>query len=153
VGRLVGLNKILQQELISFDRYTQNQIAVLGYQTYKKSDTLVKDVMSYAEWISTYGTFPTVKVEGLESNPGLLKKFKQVKVKNIHLFVNQKTGFSFKWHRDNVNVILYVVSGKKIVYLRNSCTTLVAGQSILIPKRHLHKVFSTGGTVALSVGF
>jgi mannose-6-phosphate isomerase-like protein (cupin superfamily) len=73
--------------------------------------------------------------------------------KNIHLFVTQETGVSFKWHRDDVNVYLYVLKGTKIVQLRNKTVTLKTKQGIVIPRKHIHRVFSKAGTVALSVGY
>ena len=151
--KLGGLSKLLHTELTNFNRYSSNQISVLGYKTYARTDTLVKDVMSFSEWVFLNKTFPTVKIEGLEDQKYLLRRFKSVKIKNIHLFLNQKTGVSFKWHKDNINVILYVVSGKKIVYVKNKQVVLLPGQHVIIPKGHMHKVFSVAGTLALSVGY
>ena len=108
--------------------------------------------MSYSDWINSYKDFNGIKVEGLETT-NLPKHFKSIKVKNIHLFLNQKSGFSFKWHSDDLNVFLYVVKGYKRVYIKNKMFKLQAGEGVYIPKHTLHKVFSDKNTWALSIGY
>jgi mannose-6-phosphate isomerase-like protein (cupin superfamily) len=139
----------LLKELLSFQRYENNEIVGIR----NSLDIFIRDKMSYGEWVNSYKSFPTVKVEGIESINSVTRKFKKLHPKNIHLFVTQETGVSFKWHRDTVNVYLYVLKGSKIVHLRNRTVTLKTKQGIVIPRKHIHRVFSKAGTVALSVGY
>ena len=90
----------LRVELFSHERYLLGQLSIFGYDQYKHTDTIVSNVMSYSDWINSYKDFNGIKVEGLETT-NLPKHFKSIKVKNIHLFLNQKSGFSFKWHSDS----------------------------------------------------
>lgn len=152
--RLAGLitTSKLQLEILDPNRYLLGQLSIFGYGNYKHSDTIVSNVMSYSDWVSNHKLYTGIKVEGLETSD-LSKHFKNIKIKNIHLFLNQKTGFSFRWHRDDVNVFLYVVKGYKRVYIKNKVLNLKAGEGVYIPKRTLHKVFSNKDTWALSVGY
>jgi len=109
--------------------------------------------MSYAEWINSSNQYPVIKVEGIESIKQIVRAFNNFPVKNIHLFVSQKDGTSFKWHRDSLNVFLYVLKGQKIVHLHNRKILLNPGNGIIITKGHLHKVFSKHNTWALSIGY
>ena len=145
--------KELKLEILDADRYMSAQVSMFGYSIYTHSDTIVSNVMSYSQWINSYKSYNGIKVEGLETNTKITKHFKHIKVKNIHLFLNQKTGYSFKWHSDDVNVFLYVVSGHKRVHIKNEVYRLTSGQGVIIPKHTLHKVFSQKNTWALSVGF
>ena len=139
----------LLKELLSFQRYESNEIVGIR----NSLDIFIRDKMTYGEWVNSYKSFSTIKVEGIESINSVTRKFKKFHTKNIHLFVTQETGVSFKWHRDNVNVYLYVLKGSKIVQLRNKTVTLKTKQGIVIPRNHIHRVFSKAGTVALSVGY
>lgn len=139
----------LSKELLSFQRYDQNEIVGIR----DSLDIFIQDKMTFGEWINSYKDYSTIKVEGIESIPSVSREFKRLKPKNIHMFLSQKTGTSFKWHKDDVNVYLYVVRGQKIVHLRNQRRIVSSGQGIYIPRNHLHKVFSRAGTLALSVGY
>jgi mannose-6-phosphate isomerase-like protein (cupin superfamily) len=99
--------------------------------------------MSYSKWLESYQLYPIIKVEGLED---VVKGFK-----SVHLFYNQKSRRSFKWHTDPVNVRLHVLKGTKFLQVRNKNYKLVAGQSAIIPKNHLHRAYSIADTWALSV--
>ena len=151
--RSYRLYSLLKNELISLDRYLSGQLKVIGYKEFTHSDTTVSNVMSYADWGTTFKLYPIVKVEGLESNKQIVKSVKQHRVKNIHLFVSQQSGKSFDWHTDKINVYLYVFKGRKIVQLKNRVVTLYPGHGIVIPKGHLHRVFSKRNTWALSIGY
>jgi mannose-6-phosphate isomerase-like protein (cupin superfamily) len=139
----------LIQELLSFQRYDQNEIVGIR----DSLDIFIQDKMTFGEWVNSYKDYSTVKVEGIESIPSVLRRFKRLNPKNIHMFITQKTGKSFNWHKDSVNVYLYVVRGQKIVHLKNKRHIVSSGQGVFIPKNHLHKVFSKAGTLALSVGY
>jgi mannose-6-phosphate isomerase-like protein (cupin superfamily) len=110
-------------------------------------------MMTYSEWIATYQKYPTIKIEGIESIDEVRNCFKKVSIKNIHLFVSQKYGYSFNWHRDDVNVMLCVLKGKKTVHIRDKVSKLHAGQHTIIPNGHLHRVSSIADTWALSIGY
>ena len=134
---------ILRQEIISYDRYEAAQLKVIGFPGFASTDVIVRDFMSYTEWITTYQQYPIIKVEGLES---------VIPVSNtVHLFYNQRSQYSFNWHTDSVNVRLHVVSGFKTLQIQDRTYKLVAGQSARIPKGQLHRAFSTAGTWALSI--
>jgi len=117
-------------------------------------DSKAVDLMSYREWVSDLNQFPVIKIEGFEQNKILRAAIKPIlpSVKDVHVFKTNETGFSFKWHKDNVDVKLLVLSGMKIVYIRGRKHILKPGQYVDIPKGHLHRAFSTTGTVALSIG-
>jgi len=150
---MVNVFKEIKDEIISFDRYCQQQIIAIDRQNNRPLSWTVNDRYSYGEWLQHLNTCSSVKVEGLESNPHLLNFFKDIKnIKDIHLFHNPRTSYSFNWHYDFENVFLYVVKGYKIVRIKNKIHHLSAGQGIKIPKGHLHKVLSKKNTWALSVG-
>lgn len=134
---------LLKQQIISYDRYESGDLRVIGYPGFSNSDINVKYHMSYAEWLESYQSYPIIKVEGLED---VIKGFK-----SVHLFYNQKSRRSFKWHTDPVNVQLHVLKGTKFLQVRNKNYKLVAGQSARITKNHLHRAWSVADTWALSV--
>ena len=137
------LLQLLKQQIISYDRYESGELRVIGYPGFPHSDVNVCDRMSYSQWIESYQSYPIIKVEGLED---VIKGFK-----TVHLFYNQKSRHSFKWHKDPVNVQLYVIKGTKFLKVKNKNYKLVAGQSVRIPKNHLHRAYSVADTWALSV--
>lgn len=147
---LIQLTKDLP---VDYSRFENKNIRVIGYPGYSHVDCLVNDKFDYLTWIQSFTTFPIIKVEGLENINEIRNKFNKFDVKNIHLFVNQKPGFSFNWHKDDVNVYLYVLRGQKVVLLRNKRIVLNPSQGVYIPRGHIHKVFSRTNTWALSVGY
>lgn len=156
VVKLVGsttvsnLLKLIKSEPDSYEKYASGDLRVIGLPSFEHMDSVVKDQMSYSQWISTKHQYKTVKVEGLEKS--LAKYFKQLDTKDIHLFVNQKTSYSFKWHADNVDVFLFVLKGHKRLQIKNKSYILTAGTGAFIPKGYLHRAFSRKGTWALSIG-
>lgn len=151
--RLKKVFREIKNEITNYERYASQELKIIGYPGYERTDTIVAQKMSYSQWLECYTQWPVIKVEGLGSNKFLLKYFRKFRPKNIHLFYSVRTGTSFKWHRDDVNVFLFVVKGHKTVCLKSKRVQLNAGQGILLPKGHLHKVFSSSGTWALSIGF
>jgi len=145
------LYKSVKNELTSYNRYESGQLKLIGVDNYQHSDYVVKNKLSFLEWIGQKDKMPIIKIEGIEN----IKKVKShfTRCNNIHLFVHQKTCYSFNWHKDDVNVYLVVLKGKKIVYVKSKKIVLKSGQGVCIPKGHLHKVFSNKGTWALSVGY
>jgi mannose-6-phosphate isomerase-like protein (cupin superfamily) len=145
------LLRMLQHEVVSYQRYETGELKVIGLPGYKNIDCIVKEKMSYSLWLADKHKYTTIKVEGLENK--FSKYFKKIKSQDIHLFVNQKNAYSFKWHYDDLDVFLYVVKGKKKLQVKNKTYWLTAGQGAYIPKGHLHRAFSCNDTWALSVGF
>ena len=145
-----NLLRILQSEVVSYERYNAGELKVIGFPGYVTADCVVKDKMSYIRWLTDMHQYKTIKVEGLEES---VAKYFKIKSQDIHLFVNQKSAYSFNWHRDDLNVFLYVVKGYKRLQVRNKSYQLTAGQYAVIPKRHLHRAFSSKDTWALSVGY
>jgi mannose-6-phosphate isomerase-like protein (cupin superfamily) len=158
VKRLAGsittsnLYKLVRHELTSYERFASGELKVIGLLGYERTDCIVKDKFSYAEWVNAYKQYNTVKVEGIEKTATIKKAF-NLPVTDIHLFVAQRTSYSFKWHYDEVNVFLFVLRGQKRLRVRNKTYILNPGQGAVIPKRHLHRAFSRKGTWALSIGF
>ena len=148
--RISKILSLLRSQLIDYQRYESGQLKVIGLTDLSNSDCSVRDRFSYAEWIQQHDQFRVVKVEGIEQIDKVCKQF-DFDIKNIHLFVNQKSGKSFNWHRDDVNVYLYVLRGQKTVYMKHQVTKISAGQGIRIPKGHLHRVVSRANTWALSI--
>jgi len=142
------LNRVLKSvrsHIQDYSAYETGLTKVIGLTGARHGDTVVKDVMSYSLWLETYKNYPIIKIEGLEKNYNLGN--------TIHLFVHQQAGLSFNWHTDDVNVLLYVVKGRKTVYMKNRKIILKSGQSVRIPKGTKHRVFSTKHTQALSIGY
>jgi len=148
---MVNLFKEIKDEIVSFERYQKRQLIAIQ-RLNKTISWHANDKLSYGEWVQKLSTFASVKVEGLEDNHKLVNFFADINIKDIHLFYNPKSSYSFNWHYDCENVYLYVVKGFKIVRVKNKIHRLSAGQGIKIPKGHLHKVLSKKGTWALSVG-
>ncbi len=156
--RLAGLTtlsnsllfKAVKHELESYQRYESKELKVIGLPGHSRTDSVVADHMSYPEWLAQRQRFVTAKVEGLEST--LLDYFKLANIKDIHLFVNHRTAYSFKWHTDTVDVVLYVLKGHKKLQVKNKTYNLTAGSWAFIPKGHLHRAFSRKNTWALSLG-
>ncbi len=147
------LYKIVKDEIISFDRFSSEQLLALdrsilsGFISWN-----AKEKFSYTEWVKNINSFTVVKVEGLEDNKHICKYFRKFKIKDIHLFHSVKTDYSFGWHHDTVNVYLYVLKGKKRISIKNKTFIVRAGEGILIPKGHKHRVFNYKNTWALSIG-
>jgi mannose-6-phosphate isomerase-like protein (cupin superfamily) len=137
------LLQLVRGEIVSYDKYTTGELKVIGYPGFTNTDCVVKDKLSYADWLSTYSHYSTIKVEGLTVD----------KFTDVHLFVNTRTSYSFKWHTDSVNVYLYVIKGQKRLQVKNKTYLLTAGQGAYIPKGHLHRAFSKKDTWALSIGY
>ena len=137
------LLQLLKREITSYDRYESGELRVIGYPGFPNSDINVKYHMSYSQWLESHQSYPIIKVEGLENIvPGF---------KSVHLFYNQKSRHSFKWHTDPVDVQLYVIKGTKFLQVKNKNYKLVAGQSARIPKNYLHRAYSIADTWALSI--
>lgn len=147
VKKLDGSSKqlmtLMKQEIVSYDRYQSGQLKVIGYPGFPNSDVTVCEFMNYIDWVNTCQKYPIIKVEGLENI---------IPVSNsVHLFYNQKSRHSFKWHSDPVNVQLHVLRGTKMLQIKNKTYKLVAGQSAMIQKHYLHRAYSVAGTWALSI--
>lgn len=143
---------MLQDQITDYDRYASGQLKVIGYPDHPRSDCTVMDKLSYPMWINDYTKYPVIKVEGLESLELIRGIFPKLKTKSIHLFVNQRYGYSFNWHRDDCNVFLFVIKGQKTAWVRDRRYILNPGQGVMIPKGHLHRVRSIANTWALSIG-
>ena len=149
------LLKQIHEQTFQYETFASGNLIVIDKHSSKGAlDSKAVDFISYRQCITKLDNFPVVKIEGFEKNKILQTAIKPLlnSVKDVHVFKTNKTGFSFKWHKDDVNVKLLVLTGKKIVNIRNSKYTLLPGQFVDIPKGHIHRVFSTAGTIALSIG-
>ena len=138
--RIDNLETILNDAVTSYVLYESGASKFIE----NHKDSIAKDSLSYSEWIIMYESFPTVKVDGLE-------KILPIHSDTVHLFINNKPTYSFDWHTDDVDVFLYVVKGKKTVYIETEVHEVIEGNGIKIPKGHLHKVYSEKDTWALSI--
>ena len=139
----------LLSEVLNYDRYADYQIQIIDK---NGNDHFAKDKVSYSEWVNTWKKYPNVKVEGLDDRK-YHEKLIDKRVNSNHLFVNNKGGFSFKEHKDDTNVYLYVLKGKKFVHINNEVLTVSANEGIYIPQGVYHKVDSEADTWALSIGY
>jgi mannose-6-phosphate isomerase-like protein (cupin superfamily) len=126
---------------------------VIGYPGYPHTDCIVNSKFDYVTWVKEHKKYSTIKIEGIEDIDQIRSMFNRFTIKNIHLFVSQRPGYSFNWHKDSVNVYLYVIKGRKTVLLKNSRVVLNPGQAMVIPRNHIHKVISKANTWALSIGY
>lgn len=146
---LLGLDnfkllEIANEEIVSYERYETGELKVIGFPNLKHTDVQVKDVMSFGTWLETYKLHPVIKVEGLE-------RVLDYSSNSIHLFYTQEDGLSFNWHTDDVDVLLYVIQGEKLLQFKDEEHLLKAGESAAIPKGTLHRANSRKNTVALSI--
>lgn len=139
----------LLSEVLNYDRYADYQVQIIDK---NGNDHFAKDKVSYSKWVNTWYKYPNIKVEGLDDKD-FHKKLIDKRVNSNHLFVNNKGGFSFKKHKDDTNVYLYVVKGKKYVHMNDDVYTVSTGEGIHIKKGVYHKVDSEPDTWALSVGY
>jgi mannose-6-phosphate isomerase-like protein (cupin superfamily) len=144
------MNDELLSEVLNYDRYADYQIQIIDKDG---NDHFAKDLVSYDKWINVWQTYPNIKVEGLDDKNYHTKIDFDKRVNSNHLFVNNKGGFSFKKHKDDTNVYLYVVKGKKYVHMNDDVYTVSTGEGIHIPKGKYHKVDSEPNTWALSIGY
>ena len=146
----------LKEEIQSHTRYEARQ---LFYIDDNGLDREVKEHMSYGEWLREYERYKTIKVEGLEDTPWLREVLDEVvlnitgkKRQDIHLFVNQRAGVSFKAHRDDKDVYLYVVKGKKVVDLDGIKQIIYDDEGVIIKECVKHFVENEADTWGLSIG-
>ena len=140
----------LYNEVTSYDRFVDYQIQIIDKDG---NDHFAKDLVNFDKWISVWQSYPNIKIEGLDDrNYHTQIKFDK-KINSNHLFINNKGGFSFQKHKDDTNVYLYVVKGKKHVHMNDDIITVTEGQGIHIPEGTYHKVDSVKDTWALSIGY
>lgn len=144
--------KQLKSYILNFNSYQSAQIKVIGYNHQRGVDWPVIDKLSFGQWIDTHHKYSNIKIEGLECDSCILRFCSTRGIKNIHAFYNQKSGYSFKWHSDDLDVLLIVVKGYKRLEIKNSTYNLRAGDSVIIPKGYKHRAWSSADTWALSVG-
>jgi hypothetical protein len=57
-----NIKEILEEAVISYDHYESGNTKYI--QDHK--DSIVKDTMSYGQWVTMYHSIPVVKIDGLE---------------------------------------------------------------------------------------
>ncbi len=137
---IYNLQSILEDAITSYDRYETGDTKFIQ----DHIDSIVKDSITYSNWVAEYQQYPVVKVDGIEN-------YLTMPCSTIHLFLNNEANYSFDWHKDDVNVFLYVVKGKKQVYIEQDMIELSEGEGVHIPKGSMHKVYSDADTWALSI--
>jgi ribosomal protein L16 Arg81 hydroxylase len=147
-----NLYKTLKEEIISFERFDNNEIVVIDRTGHTMWSWYANQKLSYTQYVSSIKNYSAIKVEGLEKNQNIKKFFGKLKIKDIHLFYSPKTDYSFGWHHDTTNVMLYVIKGRKRVQIKNKIYILKSGDCVSIPKGHKHRVFNQRDTWAISIG-
>ena len=140
----------LYNEVTSYDRFVDYQIQIIDKDG---NDHFAKDLVNFDKWISVWQSYPNIKIEGLDDRNYHTQINFDKRINSNHLFINNKGGFSFKKHKDDTNVYLYVVKGKKLVHMNDDIITVTEGQGIHIPEGTYHKVDSVKDTWALSIGY
>ena len=140
IKNIDNIHEILKDAVVSYDHYENGNTKYIQ----DHIDSIVKDVMSYAQWVTLYHSMPVVKIDGLEEQL-------PIKSDTIHLFLNNDADYSFDWHKDDVDVFLYVVKGKKKVHIEQEVIEITEGKGVHIPKGSMHKVYSDADTWALSI--
>jgi mannose-6-phosphate isomerase-like protein (cupin superfamily) len=148
-NELLGLDNhtivsMLRDEILDYEKYESGELKIIGYPGYKNSDIKVKDVMSFSEWVTTNSFYPIIKIEGLERSL-------DYRSNSIHLFYAQEDSMSFDWHTDDVEVMLYVAQGEKVLQFEDEEYLLKGGDSAVIPRGALHRANSRKNTIALSI--
>jgi len=146
--------KTLTSEIEDYSKYEKNQLIFIQ----DKKDYRVKDVMSFTEWVKRWKDYDSIKVEGLPHSivPDLGLK----KINSVHLFVNNKGGYSFDKHCDDTNVALFCVKGHKRVHIYEKkddelgiIHQLYKDHPMFIKKGVYHEVNSERDSWALSIGY
>jgi mannose-6-phosphate isomerase-like protein (cupin superfamily) len=155
--------KILKEQVVDYNNYKKYKLVGIGEQSVHGrvyiNGAYAQDNHSFATWLRDYKKYHSVQVLGLENNKKLMSAFKKIKkfdfakLQDICAFYSPNNNFSFDKHKDVVNVILYVVKGRKKVYLGNKIQYVNAGQWVYIPKGTYHKVYNKKDTWAVSFGF
>ena len=140
IKNISDIEEILKDAVVSYDHYETGNAKYIQ----EHKDSIVKDVMSYAQWVTMYHSMSVIKIDGLEQQL-------PINADTIHLFVNNEANYSFDWHKDEVDVFLYVVKGKKKVHTEHDIIELSKGEGVHIPKGSMHKVYSDADTWALSI--
>ena len=140
----------LYNEVTSYDRFIDYQIQIIDKDG---NDHFAKDLVSFDKWINVWQSYPNIKVEGLDDRNYHTQLEFDRRINSNHMFVNNIGRFSFKKHKDDTNVYLHVVKGKKFVHMNDEIITVSEGQGIHIPKGFYHKVDSEKDTWALSIGY
>lgn len=140
IKNIDNIKEILEEAVVNYEHYENGNTKYIK----DHKDSIVKDTMSYAQWVTMHHMMPVVKIDGLESHL-------PIKSDTIHLFLNNEADYSFDWHKDDVDVFLYVVKGKKKVHLEQDIIELSEGEGVHIPKGSMHKVYSDADTWALSI--
>lgn len=144
--------KNLKHLILSYEYYYRDKLLALDRRKRFIGSTYVKQKYSYSNWIRNHKQFCAIIAEKLDDEPKYSKMFGLQNVVNLHLFYSPKTNYSFNWHTDTENVFLYVLKGKKIVQIKNKKHILTQGMGVHIPKGHIHRVFNSKETWALSFG-
>lgn len=101
-----------------------------------------------------------VKVEGIErlnevfymTSLRLGKHFNHFGPVSCHLFISPKDSLSFPMHQDTEDVIIYMISGRKVFAGLDGEIELKAGDSIYIPRGMEHQAINIDSSLMLSFG-
>lgn len=147
-----------RQCLSDFAYYDDDRFILLE-QTNKLStrNHRAKGYLTYRQWVETNATYRALKIEGLEHNDRIMQILRRHtknkhQIVDVHAFITNATGVSFKWHTDTLSVILFNLSGCKYVSMSSKIIKLLPGQAVFIPAGTMHRVMSKKGSVALSIG-
>jgi glyoxylate utilization-related uncharacterized protein len=137
--------QLKKSSLLTRGHFDNDNIKVIGLSHAVHTDTSINKLVSFENFIKWQKHWPIIVIENAN------KIIKSKNIIDIHVFIHNKAGYSFSWHKDETHVFLYVIKGKKIVDILNKKVLIKQNQGIFIPAKTMHKVRSIKGTVALSI--
>ena len=81
-----------------------------------------------------------------------LKKLFKVKKVDCHIYFGKKNSFSFNFHKDSMDVLLYCLDGKKDIKFKKRTITINSGSWLFIPRHTNHKAEYPSDSITLSFG-
>ena len=157
----MNIIKILIKEIVSYDNYVNGLTYVISQHRVGAREfygsVSANALYTYHEYLHNLKSFNAIQINNVDKtyqiNSFLKKNFKFKKFLNCSIFFNSTTNYSLMKHKDNYDVYLYVLKGKKKVQIQNKKRTLIQKQGIKIQKNFSHKVFNQKNTLALSIAY
>jgi hypothetical protein len=157
----MNILKIVIKEIVSYDNFVNGVTYVIGQHRVGAREfygsVSANALYTYHEYLHKLRSFNAIQINNVDKNyhiNSLLKKnLKFKKFLNCSIFFNSTASYSLMKHKDNYNVYLYVLKGKKKVQIQNKKRTLIQKQGIKIQKNFSHKVFNQKNTFALSISY
>jgi len=151
----------IYQQLISYSNYESAKTHCIGNHTvyYRQfyGSVSANSIYSYSEYLRKIPSFNCIQVNNVESNPlirrFILRKFNIKRMINCSIFSNFRTAYSLPLHKDNYNVLIYLIRGRKKIQIANKKFSLHTNQGMIIPKNFSHLVKNTKNSHSLSIAY